>query len=172
MRTLAVAPPVVVRAPALFLSPLLSETHPGSYFFSLAFIIFLLLPASASRIVYSCPFRFCSFVLEEKRAEPRGYLFNYHYLLFINNPIVPNDLHWLPCTCLRSSSRLKPPKESSARRFLAPLAVAFSTQNKLKKQILDRIADIVDRLKRKKTMASSQMANNGIYPESYHSRKN
>jgi len=34
------APPVVVRAPALFLSPLLSETHPGSYFFSLAFIIF------------------------------------------------------------------------------------------------------------------------------------
>ena len=125
------APPVVVRAPALFLSPLLSETHPGSYFFSLAFIIFLLLPASASRIVYSCPFRFCSFVLEEKRAEPRGYLFNYHYLLFINNPIVPNDLHWLPCTCLRSSSRLKPPKESSVRRFLAPLAAAFSTQHKL-----------------------------------------
>ena len=151
-------------------SPLLDSS--GELFFFSRFYYFLLLPASASRIVYSCPFRFCSFVLEEKRAEPRGYLFNYHYLLFINNPIVPNDLHWLPCTCLRSSSRLKPPKESSARRFLAPLAVAFSTQNKLKKQILDRIADIVDRLKRKKTMASSQMANNGIYPESYHSRKN
>lgn len=80
------------RPRAFSLSSLLCLSH-----HRLGGILFNYISRGASLI--RLPFRFCSFVdVGEEEDILLVFIYQKKY-----NAITPNDLHWVPCTCLRSS---------------------------------------------------------------------